>query len=114
MREAARLRRTREVQRVRREGASRGDRMYHLTAVASPRASSRLAVSVSSRLGTAVGRNRARRRARAAFGPLLSGLSRPTDLLVTVRTAALEAPFIDLVHSAEGLLAEHGLLERPR
>lgn len=114
MREAARLRRTKDVQRVRRQGASRGDRMYLVTVAAGAAPSSRLAVSVPARLGTAVRRNRARRRARAVFGPLLARLSAPSDLLVTVRAGAVEAPFSDLVRSAEALACDLGLLERAR
>ncbi len=113
MREASRLRRTTDVQRVRREGASHGDRMYLVTAARSPARSSRLALNVSTRLGSAVRRNRARRRARAAFGRLLGWLVPPSDLLVTIRSGAIDAPFADLARSAGDLLAEHGLLERP-
>ncbi len=111
MREAARLRRTTDVQRVRREGASRGDRMYVVALFASPAGRSRLALSVPARLGTAVVRNRARRRARAVFGPFLDRLSSPSDLLVTVRPGALSAGFADLVRSARGLLGGLGVLE---
>ncbi len=114
MREAARLRRTTDVQRVRREGASRGDRMYLVTLVASAAATSRLAVSVPARLASAVRRNRARRRARAAFAPLLQRLSRCADVVVAVRPAALDAPYADLTRSAETLLGEHGVLELTR
>lgn len=114
MREAARLRRTTDVLRARREGVSRGDRMFVVNAIDSAASTSRLAVSVPLRLGTAVRRNRARRRARAAFTPWLGRLSRPADLVVLVRPAVLEAPFAELVRSAEDLLVEHGRLERPR
>src|SRR3989442_9379549 len=112
MREAARLRRTTDVQRARREGTSRGDRMYLVTVVGSLAPTSRLAVRVPKHLGSAVTRNRARRRARAAFGPLLPRLARPSDVLVMVRAPAVKAPFGDLAASAETLLAEQGPLDR--
>lgn len=111
MRQAARLRRTTDVQRVRRTGTARADRHYAVSAIASPAGTSRIAVSVPAQLGGSVVRNRARRRARGAFAPLLGRLRGSTDLLVTVRPAAVEADFQDLVRSAEALLAEHGLLE---
>lgn len=113
MREASRLRRTKDVQRVRRQGSARGDRVYVVSAVESGTPNSRLAVSAPARLGIAVRRNRARRRARAAFGPLLGRLRSPADLLVTVKPGAVDAPFPELVRSAESLLRELGLLERP-
>jgi len=86
--------------------------MYLVTIVGSLAPTSRLAVSVPKHLGSAVTRNRARRRARAAFGPLLPRLAPPSDVLVTVRAPAVGAPFADLVASAEMLLAERGLSAR--
>lgn len=86
--------------------------MFLVIALPNPHGRPRLALSVPRRLGTAVARNRARRRARAAFGPLL-GRSRPVDLLVTVRAPVLRAPFAQVRRSAEGLLAAHGVLEAP-
>lgn len=107
---AARLRRTLEVQRVRREGASRSDRLYHVAALATSAHQTRLAISVPARLGTAVRRNRARRRTRAVFDRLASRADVSADLLVAVRHPALEAPFDDLERSAATLLAQLGVL----
>jgi len=85
--------------------------MYVVSVVAGGSGASRLAVSAPARLGGAVRRNRARRRARAAFGPLLPRLRGPSDVVVTVRADALDAPFPALVVSAEALLRELGRLE---
>lgn len=85
--------------------------MFLVSAAASPTGESRLAVTTPAGLGGAVVRNRARRRARAVFGPLLDELARPSDLLVVVRRAALRAPFAELERSARDLLRAHRLLE---
>jgi ribonuclease P protein component len=106
---AARLRRTIDVQRVRREGASRSDRLLHVTAVPTSTAETRLAIGVSARFGSAVRRNRARRRTREAFARLGPRVL-PADLLVNVRQPAIDAPFDELTRSAEALLADLGLL----
>lgn len=110
MREASRLRRTVDVQRARTTGASRGDRMYMVSAADSTTSASRLAISVPKKIGIAVRRNRARRRARAAFGPLLERLIPPADLVVIVRGPALDAEFSALVSSAVSLLRALGRL----
>lgn len=112
MRTSARLRRTTDIERVRRDGARRADRYFVVAALPNEAGGTRLAIGLPARLGTAVRRNRARRRARAAFQPYLARL-RPADLLVTAREAVLDAPFADLQRAAERLLADHGLLARP-
>lgn len=111
MRESARLRRTRDVQRVRDAGARQDDTLFAVTALPTAGPHARLAISVPARLGTAVKRNRARRRARAAFAALLPTLRQPADLLVMVRPPVLDAPFGELLRSAESLLRAHGLLD---
>jgi ribonuclease P protein component len=85
--------------------------MYVVSLIASNAGASRLAVSAPARLGTAVRRNRARRRTRAAFAPLLPRLHPHSDVVVTVRAAALEASFGGLSGSAESLLRELGRLD---
>ena len=107
---AARLRRTTDVQRVRRQGASRSDRLYHVAALTTSGDETRVAISVPARVGTAVRRNRARRRTRAVFARLALRLHAPADLLVRVRGDAVDATFSDLERSAAALLAELGLL----
>ena len=105
-----RLRRTIDVQRVRREGTTRSDALFHVTALATRQREARLAIGVPARLGGAVLRNRARRRARAAFERALSGAEAGADLLVTVRRPALEASFPALAGSAAELLRSLGVV----
>jgi ribonuclease P protein component len=110
---AARLRTARDVQRVRHQGDRRGDRHFVIVAAPNGLGHSRMALSAPVDLGGAVQRNRGRRRARAAIGPLLERMVVPVDLIVTVRPPTLSAPFVDLVRSADALLRAHGLLRRP-
>ncbi|TMD57906.1 MAG: ribonuclease P protein component [Chloroflexi bacterium] len=109
----ARLRRTTDVQRVRRAGASHSDQLFHVSAVVTSGSQSRIAISVPSRVGIAVRRNRARRRTRAAFVPLLQRVRPAADVLVSVRSPVVEAPFAELQRSAETLLKALGVLGMP-
>ncbi|OLC54005.1 MAG: ribonuclease P protein component [Chloroflexi bacterium 13_1_40CM_4_68_4] len=106
----ARLRRTTDVQRVRRAGASQSDRLYRVSAIVTSESHARIAISVPARVGSAVRRNRARRRTRAAFAPLLQRVRPAADVLVSVRQAVVDAPFPDLERSAEALLRQLGVL----
>ena len=81
-----------------------------MSAIGTSSDSTRLAISVSARLGGAVRRNRARRRTRAAFGRLTALAPAGADVIVTVRKPAIDAPFAELEHSAEALLAALGVL----
>ncbi len=90
---------------MRAAGSARSDTLFVVTALPNGLSRSRLAVSASVRMGGAVMRNRARRRARAVFGRLLDAVVPPSDLLVAVRPAAVKAPFSDLERSARRLLA---------
>ncbi len=91
---AARLRRTVDVARVRSEGVSRSDRLFVIHVLPNLTGQLRVTVSASRALGTAVARNRARRRIREAIRVALQ--HRPTaggaDLLVVARPAVRDAP----------------------
>ena len=81
-----------------------------MSAITRQNAGTRVAISVSARLGGAVRRNRARRRTRAVFDRIVPRIADGADLLVSVRQAAIDAPFVELERSAETLLAELGVL----
>lgn len=100
----ARLRRTRDVQRVRESGEARADRLFHVAGLPCSESWNRIAVRTPVRLGTAVARNRVRRRVRAAFAEALRALERPLDVVVTARAGAVSAPFAELRRSARDLL----------
>ena len=74
---------------------ARNDTLFSLRALSTDGTTVRVAVSASRAVGGAVQRNRARRRVREALRTVLAGRpERPhgLDLVVMVRTGALEAP----------------------
>ena len=94
--DAARLRRSLDIARCRAEGIAHTDRLFSLRARPSGLDTVRVAVSASRAVGSAVRRNRARRRIREALRVELAGRSlRPgtgVDLLFAARSAAVDAP----------------------
>ena len=96
MMNAARLRRGADIARCRAEGVARNDRLFSLRARPSGNDTVRVAVSASRAVGSAVRRNRARRRLREAIRLELS--RRPVhpgagmDLVFAARVAAIDAP----------------------
>ncbi|MFN2521402.1 MAG: ribonuclease P protein component [Candidatus Limnocylindria bacterium] len=87
------MRRTVDIARVRRQGTSRNDRLFVIHFGPSPSGDLRLAVSASRALGTAVARNRARRRIREAIRVALKEwpATAPADILIVARPAVREA-----------------------
>lgn len=98
---AERLRRTKDIERVREGGEMRTDRHFTLRARPNGLGVVRVAVASPRSIGGAVLRGRARRRVREAIRLLLgSRRTAPgTDLLVVTRPPALDAPF-EAVRSA--------------
>jgi ribonuclease P protein component len=70
----------------------------------------RVGFSVSKKLGNSVIRNRAKRRLREAFSPLLPLVKPGHNLIVIARTAVLDEPFLDLRHGLRSLLKKADLL----
>ncbi|HEY8656548.1 MAG TPA: ribonuclease P protein component [Candidatus Limnocylindria bacterium] len=94
--DAARLRRSEDIARCRAEGLARSDRLFSLRARASGTDAVRVAVSSSRAVGSAVRRNRARRRIREAIRLELAGRAPGAgagmDLVFAARAAAIDAP----------------------
>lgn len=96
--EAARLRHTKDILSVRAGGRARSDRHVSLRALPNDLGVVRVAVSASRDLGTAVRRNRARRRVREAVRaelrarPAVAGI----DVVIVARRAAFDAPAPEL------------------
>ncbi|OGO67926.1 MAG: ribonuclease P protein component [Chloroflexi bacterium RIFCSPLOWO2_12_FULL_71_12] len=103
---AERLRRTRDIEIVREEGALTVD--PHFTIRSKPNALGVIRVAVASprALGTAVRRNRARRRVREAIRTLVGArrAAPGTDLLVVARAPALRAAPDELRAAISGRL----------
>jgi ribonuclease P protein component len=110
--DAARLRRTQDIARVRAEGRNiRGDGAFSVRARAADAADGavvRIAVHAARDLTGSVHRNRARRRVREALRVALRERDpkRGADLLVAARKAALTAPASSLRESAARALDE--------
>ncbi len=114
MKRTLRLRRPKQFQRVRREGRSYQRKFLILTVVANRRRNSRCGFVVGRRVGTAVVRNRARRRVREAVR-LAFPLIRPGfDLVFVIRSGnATGVSFHELQALVETLLREAGLWNEP-
>lgn len=108
MRQAARLRRSTDIAAVRAEGRSLRKGAFNARARRTSEPTSRLAVTAPRSVGTAVKRNRARRRVREAFrrGFASADPGRSIDLLITVRPEAARAEFGALEADVRSLLLE--------
>ena len=107
MMRAARLRRSRDIAAVQKTGRALRRSAFVARVRRSDGASPRVAVTAPRSIGSAVVRNRARRRVREAFRRELSiigGIG--LDVLVMVRPEAVAAPFTVLASDAASLLRE--------
>jgi ribonuclease P protein component len=98
-----------DFQRVRRTGTSYSHPLFILVVSASELPAVRLGVGASRSMGTAVRRNRAKRRLREAFRPLMPDLPGGWDLVVVARPALLEADWSALQAAARLLVKRAGL-----
>ena len=105
---AARLRRSGDIATVRAEGRSLRRRAFNVRVRPSGGLITRVAVTASRTVGTAVVRNRARRRVREAFRLAIASESQPTaiDVLVRVRPEAKDSDFREIESEALSVLRE--------
>lgn len=71
----------------------------------------RIGFSVSKKLGNSVQRNRAKRRLREAFSPLIPHIKPGHNLIVIARPAVLDEPFWDMCHTLKQLLKKADLVQ---
>ncbi len=110
MKRAYRLRRPDQFQRVRREGRSWTHPLLSLNSAPSRRKQPRCGFVVAKRIGNAVVRNRAKRRAREALRLMLAHVAPGHDLVFVVRSPAVaEAPFAQIQAAVEQLVRQAGL-----
>ena len=69
--------------------------------------------SVSKKIGNSVQRNRAKRRLKACFSPLLPVVKPGYNLIFIARSAALTAPFLSMQKSMISALQRAGVYEEP-
>ena len=103
-----------EIRAVRRRGRTRRVRLLRLYALRTGRGQTRLALTVPGRLGTAVVRNRLRRRLREIVRLTLPAVPDSWDLLLIVHREATTASFWDLQADIYRLWRRAGMTsERP-
>lgn len=114
MRRAYRLRRPEQFRRVRQEGRTFTSPWLILTVAPARRRTLRCGFVVGRRIGSAVQRNRARRRVREAVRLLLPRLTAGYDMVFTIRTPeVIDAPFTQLQDDITALLRQACLLPAP-
>jgi len=90
------LRSSLEFDRVYRQGQVYRGRLFSVHALPNASGGSRLGLSVSRKVGTAVIRNHVRRRLKEVFHSEVEHLPLGTDLVISARPAAAQASFQDL------------------
>jgi ribonuclease P protein component len=114
MKRAYRLRRPDQFRRARREGRTYGGPLLALNVVAGRRRRTRCGFVVGKQLGTAVRRNRAKRRVREAVRLALPAIAPGYDLVFVVRgPEVLIAPFPTIRQAVEQLLRRAQLWRQP-
>jgi ribonuclease P protein component len=105
--DAARLRRDADIAVVWNKGVRSRNALFSMRALPNRRGEMRLAVSASRTLGTAVARNRARRRIREAFRSAVAGLDARAglDVVIVAQPALLRSSFAALRSRAAESLA---------
>jgi ribonuclease P protein component len=103
-----RLRRRSEFLKVQERGAKHGADCLLVLALPNGRADglTRLGLTVSTKVGNAVVRNRLRRRLRELFRTRRQTLPRGLDMVIIARTSAAEADWARLVRAFERVTAE--------
>lgn len=111
MKRRFRLTRSTDFQRVRRSGKSYAHPLLVLIALPNEQAQTRVGVSASRAVGTAVKRNRARRLIRAAMQDHLAHLTAGWDLILIARSPMSGAGFLQVQSAVSQLLRRARLIE---
>ena len=99
-----------EIRRVRKTGTSFAHPLVVLVACPNEMSRTRFAVTGGRQLGSAVRRNRAKRRLRAALRPLLAEVRPGWDAVWIARSRLVTAPWIDVQQAVAGLCRRAGIL----
>lgn len=109
-----RLRRTSDFKRVRQTGKVFTHPFLVLNVLPNENNSLRIGITASKAVGSAVQRNRARRRLRAVADYLLPKLPAGWDVVMIARKPVLTADFVQLREAVVGLMERTGLLPDDR
>jgi ribonuclease P protein component len=101
-----------DIRRVREVGRSYAHPLVVLVASPNEMSLTRFAVTGGRQLGSAVRRNRAKRRLRAALRPLLPLVRPGWDVVCIARAGLPEAAWPDIERAVAGLCRRAGLMDR--
>ena len=85
-----------EFERVYRKGSAYRGKLFSVHVLPNTMGKPRLGLSVSKKVGTAVNRNKVRRRLKEVFRSSAAELPSDTDIVISARPAAAEASFEEL------------------
>ena len=107
------LKRHKEFRFTYRTGRQVGGGSFVLVTARNRKGKVQVGFSVSKKIGNSVQRNRAKRRLKACFSPLLPCVKPGYNLIFIARSAALTAPFLSMQRSMVSALARAGVYEEP-
>lgn len=104
------LKRNKEFHRVFKRGKSAGSHFMVLVHISSREPDKKIGLAVSKKIGSAVVRNRVKRRLREAVTPLLPEILPGCRLIFIARTPIKDASFKEIESTVRRLLGKAGLL----
>lgn len=111
MKQRFRLTRSTDFQRVRRMGKSYAHPLIVFITAPNELGQLRVGIAAGRTVGTAVERNRAKRRLRACIAEWLSFLSGGWDMIFLARKPIHQASYAELCAAVQGLMKRAGLLD---
>ena len=105
------LKRHKEFRFTYRTGRQVGGGSFVLVTARNRKGKVQVGFSVSKKIGNSVQRNRAKRRLKACFSPLLPAVKSGYNLIFIARSAALTAPFLAMQKSMVSALQKAGVYE---
>lgn len=106
-----RLKKRRDFGQVIKRGRTYGDRYLVLFVLNMPSAEvTRVGFATQRNIGSAVNRNRVKRRLRALFSPYVASVMFSGDLIFLGKKSMIDAPWIDLERSVRRVLRQAGCL----
>lgn len=101
-----------DYRRVRLIGKSYADPLVVLIAAPNDSSTVRIGVSASNKIGTAVKRNKAKRRIRSCLYDLLPSLKEGWDLVLRARKPICDSSYLEIFNAITNVLYQANLLER--
>ncbi len=107
------LKRHKEFRFTYRTGRQVGGGSFVLVTARNRKGKVQVGFSVSKKIGNSVQRNRAKRRLKACFSPLLPRVKPGYNLIFIARSSSLTAPFLSMQRSMVAALQRAGVYEEP-